>query len=170
MLSRSLVIVPPVPKTRSTTGVGAYASGAYQTTRNSPALRRRGKGSKTSLLTEKKRLSIRLLGPPKQAWGDVTSGSGERRRSRCCAIWPPRGMRHRRELAGLLWPHSEERRARTDLRSSLAGLRKALEQDNVPGRGLVAGDRLLAIEVDWPLMRCLVRPTLAPCHALATSA
>jgi DNA-binding SARP family transcriptional activator len=41
------------------------------------------------------------------------------------------GRRHpRRELAELLWPVSDERHARTDLRSALAKLRKTLEEDS----------------------------------------
>ena len=42
-----------------------------------------------------------------------------------------RGGRHsRRELAELFWPHSDERRARADLRSStLTRLRKTLGED-----------------------------------------
>jgi DNA-binding SARP family transcriptional activator len=43
------------------------------------------------------------------------------------------GRRHpRRDLAELLWPESDERHARTDLRSALAKLRKTLGEDSAP--------------------------------------
>ena len=65
-----------------------------------------------------------------------------------------KGRRHsRRELAELLWPESDERRARTDLRSALAKLRKALGEDSARGdtheeevRFLVVDGTLLGIE------------------------
>ena len=45
-----------------------------------------------------------------------------------------KGGRHlRRDLAELLWPQSDERRARADLRSALAKLRKTLEEDSAHG-------------------------------------
>ena len=56
------------------------------------------------------------------------------------------GRRHpRRELAELLWPESEEHRARADLRAVLHKLRKSLGEesarDGVAGSFVVDGDR-----------------------------
>src|SRR4051795_5270017 len=80
---------------------------------------------------EEKRLSIRLLGPP-----EVSSGEqpplrfGTKKRLALLCYLAAEGGRHpRRGLAELLWPESEERRARMDLRSALANLRKALRED-----------------------------------------
>jgi DNA-binding SARP family transcriptional activator len=55
------------------------------------------------------------------------------------------GSNHpRRKLAELLWPRSKERHARTDLRSTLSRLRKALGE----GSGSNEGDVLFAVEGD----------------------
>ena len=60
----------------------------------------------------------------------------------CC-----RGGRHsRRELAELLWPESDERHARTDLRSALAKLRKTLEEDSAHGDTGEEGIRFLIVD------------------------
>ena len=55
-------------------------------------------------------------------------------------------MHQRRELAELLWPHSEERRARTDLRAVLSKLKKSLGEQTVHDGEEVA--RLLVIDGD----------------------
>jgi DNA-binding SARP family transcriptional activator len=61
---------------------------------------------------------------------DGLSGSGQGRQLRYLAA---EGRRHpRRDLAELLWPESDERHARTDLRSALAKLRKTLGEDSAP--------------------------------------
>jgi len=65
-----------------------------------------------------------------------------------CYLATEGGKRPRRELAELLWPQSEERRARTDLRSTLARLRKLLGEDGVCGDGSSEWVRLLAIDGD----------------------
>ena len=68
-----------------------------------------------------------------------------------CYLAVEGGKRPRRELAELLWPRSEQRRARTDLRSILTRLRKSLGEDRGGGscegaHVLVIDDDLLAIE------------------------
>jgi hypothetical protein len=63
-----------------------------------------------------------------------------------CYLAAKGGKRSRRELAELLWPTSDERRDRTDLRSTLTGLRKVLGEDGTRGGGSSEGVRLLAIE------------------------
>ena len=60
-------------------------------------------------------------------------------------------MHQRRELAELLWPHSEERRARTDLRAVMSKLKKRLGEQTVhdgeeEARLLVIDGDLLAVE------------------------
>ena len=60
-------------------------------------------------------------------------------------------MHQRRELAELLWPHSEERRARTDLRAVMSKLKKRLGEQTVhdgeeEARLLVIDSDLLAVE------------------------
>src|SRR3954454_17183149 len=82
-------------------------------------------------LQEDKLLSIRLLGPPEVSFGEqppLRFGT-KKRLALLCYLAAERGRHPRRELAELLWPQSEERRARTDLRSALAKLRKALRED-----------------------------------------
>jgi DNA-binding SARP family transcriptional activator len=62
-----------------------------------------------------------------------------------CYLASEGGRHPRRELAELLWPESDERRARTDLRSALAKLRKTLGQDSTHGE---EGARFLLIDGD----------------------
>lgn len=47
------------------------------------------------------------------------------------------------DLAELLWPKSDERRARTDLRSIMTRVRKTLGEDGARGGGRSEGVRLL---------------------------
>src|SRR3954471_7452294 len=78
-----------------------------------------------------KRLSIRLLGPPEVSFGEqppLRFGT-KKRLALLCYLAAEGGKHRRRELAELLWPDSEERHARTDLRSALANLRKVLRED-----------------------------------------
>jgi DNA-binding SARP family transcriptional activator/tetratricopeptide (TPR) repeat protein len=72
------------------------------------------------------------------------------------------GGRHsRRELAELLWPQSDERHARTDLRSALAKLRKTLGEDGTNEEGVrfllvdgaLIGIESLGIELDLEALR-----------------
>src|SRR3954466_12810921 len=79
---------------------------------------------------EEKRLSIRLLGPPEVSLKErppLRFGT-KKRLALLCYLATEGGRHPRRELAELLWPHSEERRARADLRGTLSKLRKTLEE------------------------------------------
>src|SRR3954453_4410905 len=79
---------------------------------------------------EEKRLSIRLLGPPEASLKErppLRFGT-KKRLALLCYLATEGGRHPRRELAELLWPHSEERRARADLRGTLSKLRKTLEE------------------------------------------
>ena len=103
-------------------------------------------------LQEEKRLSLRLLGPPE------ASLRGRRLRIRLkkqlallCYLATEGGMHQRRELAELLWPQSEERRARADLRAVMSKLKKRLGEQTVHdgeegARLLVIDGDLLAVE------------------------
>ena len=65
-----------------------------------------------------------------------------------CYLAAEGGKRSRRGLAELLWPQSNERRARADLRSILSRLRKTLGKDGARGGGSSEGVRLLTIDGD----------------------
>src|ERR671921_1956007 len=84
---------------------------------------------------EDKRLSIRLLGPPEVSFGEqppLRLGT-KKRLALLCYLAAEGATRHpRRELAELLWPQSDERHARTSLRSVLAKLRKTLGEESAP--------------------------------------
>src|ERR671921_18804 len=86
---------------------------------------------------EDKLLSIRLLGPPEVSFGEQPPlRLGTKKRLALLCYLATEGGRHpRRELAEFLWPKSEERRARTVLRSALANLRKALREGTGEGTG-----------------------------------
>src|ERR687894_1540117 len=81
---------------------------------------------------EQKRLSIRLLGPPEVSFGEQPPlRFGVKKRLALLCYLAAEGGRHpRRELAELLWPESEERRARADLRAVLHKLRKTLREES----------------------------------------
>ena len=94
---------------------------------------------------EEKPLSIRLLGPPQ------ANLCGRRFRFRTkktlallCYLAAEGKKCPRGELAELLWPRSDRRSARTDLRSTLSRLRKALGEGGGSSEGVV----LLAVEGD----------------------
>jgi DNA-binding SARP family transcriptional activator len=113
------------------------------------AWERRRSGVKTKA-PEGKPLCISLLGPPAVSFGGL-GARFERKKALAllCYLAAQGGKRPRAELAELLWPRSEERRARTDLRSALAQLRKTLGEDEARrGNGGSEGVRLLAIEGD----------------------
>jgi DNA-binding SARP family transcriptional activator len=67
-----------------------------------------------------------------------------------CYLATEGGRHSRRELAELLWPQSEERHARTSLRSALAKLRKTLGEetahDEEEARFFVVDSDLLGLE------------------------
>jgi DNA-binding SARP family transcriptional activator len=76
-------------------------------------------------------LSIRLLGPPEVSIeeGHPLRFGTKKSLALLCYLAAEGGRHQRRELAELLWPQSDERHARTDLRSALAKLRKTLGED-----------------------------------------
>jgi hypothetical protein len=75
-------------------------------------------------------LSIGLLGPPEVSIEGRPLRFGTKKSLALLCYLAAEGGRHsRRELAELLWPQSDERHARTDLRSALAKLRKTLGED-----------------------------------------
>jgi DNA-binding SARP family transcriptional activator len=76
---------------------------------------------------EDKRLSLRLLGPPEASLeGLPVSFRIKKELALLCYLAAEGGRHPRKELAELLWPQSEERRARADLRALLHKLRKTL--------------------------------------------
>jgi DNA-binding SARP family transcriptional activator len=82
----------------------------------------------TKVPGEEKPLNIRLLGAPEVSIeeGHPLRFGTKKSLALLCYLAVEGGRRPRRELAELLWPESEERHARTDLRSALAKLRKTL--------------------------------------------
>src|SRR5215217_7496517 len=80
---------------------------------------------------EQKRLSLRLLGPPEVSLQELSLRFGIKKQlALLCYLAAEGGRRHhRRELAELLWPRSDERHARTDLRSVLSRLRQSLGEE-----------------------------------------
>ncbi len=94
-------------------------------------------------------LSIKLLGPPEISFGGRGLRFGRRKALALLAYLAASGRKYpRKELAELLWPESEERRARTDLRSILTDIRKTVEENGTGGHGQRGGIRFLAIDGD----------------------
>ena len=80
---------------------------------------------------EDKRLSLRLLGPPEASLEGLPVRFRIKKELALLCYLAAEGGRHpRRELAELLWPQSEERHARADLRAVLHKLRKTLGEDS----------------------------------------
>ena len=78
---------------------------------------------------EEKRLNLRLLGPPELSLrGHPLRFGIKKQLALLCYLAAEGGRRPRGELAELLWPGSEERHARGDLRSVLSKLKKALRE------------------------------------------
>ena len=78
-----------------------------------------------------KRLSFRLLGPPEVSLrGHPLRFGIKKQLALLCYLAAEGGRRPRGELAELLWPGSEERHARGDLRSVLSKLRKTLGEES----------------------------------------
>jgi DNA-binding SARP family transcriptional activator len=76
-------------------------------------------------------LSIKLLGPPEVSVEERPLRFGTKKSLALLSYLAAEGGRHsRRGLAELLWPQSDERHARTDLRSALAKLRKTLRENS----------------------------------------
>ena len=77
-----------------------------------------------------KRLGLRLLGPPEVNLEGLPVRFGTKKELALLCYLAAEGGRHpRSELAELLWPESEERHARADLRAVLHKLRKTLKED-----------------------------------------
>ena len=80
---------------------------------------------------EDKRLSLRLLGPPEASLEGLPVRFRIKKALALLCYLAAEGGRHpRRELAELLWPESEERHARADLRAVLHKLRKTLREES----------------------------------------
>ena len=80
---------------------------------------------------EDKRLSLRLLGPPEASLEGLPIRFRIQKELALLCYLAAEGGRHpRRELAELLWPESEERHARADLRAVLHKLRKTLREES----------------------------------------
>ena len=94
---------------------------------------------------EQKRLSLRLLGPPEVSLQELSLRFGIKKQlALLCYLAAEGGRRHhRRELAELLWPRSDERHARADLRSVLSRLRQSLGEE---GRMLLKDGDILGVE------------------------
>jgi len=98
---------------------------------------------------EEKPRNIRLLGAPEVSFEGRSLRFGRKKVfALLYYLAADGGKRPRRELAELLWPNSEERRARTDLRSALTRLRKTLGKDDARGDGSSEGVRLLVTDGD----------------------
>ena len=92
-------------------------------------------------------LSIRLLGPPEVSVGERALRFGTKKSLALLCYLAAEGRRHlRRELAELLWPVSDERHARTDLRSALAKLRKTLGENSAHDDAREEGIRFLIVD------------------------
>jgi DNA-binding SARP family transcriptional activator len=109
-------------------------------------------------------LSIRLLGPPEASIEGRPLRFGTKKSLALLCYLVAEGGRHsRRVLAELLWPESDERHARTDLRSALAKLRKTLGEDGADAQeevvsfllvdGALLGIESRRIEVDLEVLQ-----------------
>jgi DNA-binding SARP family transcriptional activator/tetratricopeptide (TPR) repeat protein len=88
-------------------------------------------GRSETALHEEKRLNLRLLGPPEVSLrGHPLRFGIKKQLALLCYLAAEGGRRSRGELAELLWPGSEERHARGDLRSVLSKLKKTLSEES----------------------------------------
>ena len=111
---------------------------------------------------EEKSLSIGLLGPPEvSVGGRALRFDRKKTLALLCYLAAEDRKRPRAELVELLWPRSEERRARTGLRSTLAGLRKALGEG-----GADLGGRVPPLAVDGDLLGVESRGVELDLHTL----
>jgi DNA-binding SARP family transcriptional activator len=98
---------------------------------------------------EEKPLSIRLLGPPEATlWGRGLRFGTKKALALLCYLAAEGKKYPRGQLAELLWPRSDRRSARTDLRSTLSRLRKALGEDGACSEGSSEGVGLFAVGRD----------------------
>ena len=103
----------------------------------------------TSKVSEENSLSIRLLGSPEASlWGRHLRFPTKKALALLCYLASERRKHSRGALAELFWPQSNERRARIDLRSTLARLRKVLGENGTRGDGGSEGVRLLTVDGD----------------------
>ena len=94
-------------------------------------------------------MSISLLGPPEVSFeGRPLRFRIKKALALLCYLAAEGGSHPRRELAQLLWPQSDERHARTALRSALANLRKTLGEDPARDQEEVRDNRLLLVDGD----------------------
>ncbi|MCW3783143.1 BTAD domain-containing putative transcriptional regulator [Defluviimonas salinarum] len=104
-------------------------------------------------MTRRNRLHLRLLGPLSATSGDGTPVSFPTQKSQALlamiALAGPGGL-HRDTSADLLWSRSGQTQARTNLRQSLASLRRALgaDADVIETRGPMLGLRFDAVDLD----------------------
>ena len=100
-------------------------------------------------MPEEQLLSIRLLGPPQACLRGRKLRFGTKKALALLCYLAAEGRKYPRgELAELLWPSSDRRSARTDLRSTLSRLRKALGGDGARSEGSSEGVGLFAVEGD----------------------
>jgi DNA-binding SARP family transcriptional activator/tetratricopeptide (TPR) repeat protein len=94
---------------------------------------------------EEKPLSIRMLGPPEASLRGRGLRFGTKKALALLCYLAAEGKKYPRgQLAELLWPKSDQRSARTDLRSALSRLRKVLGEAGDKSEGVV----LLTVEGD----------------------
>ena len=88
------------------------------------------------------KLELRLLGPPEARRDGAPLRLRTKKAFALLTYLAAEGGTHRRaELAALLWPESDEKRARTTLRSALADLRSALGSGDGTGGEYLLVDR-----------------------------
>jgi len=116
---------------------------------------------------EAKRLSLRLLGPPEVSLEGLPVRFRIKKELALLCYLAAEGGRHpRRGLAELLWPESEERHARADLRALLHKLRKTLREesthDGAASFFVIESNRLglepRGIELDLEVFEAAVSP------------
>ena len=102
-------------------------------------------------------LSVRLLGPPEISFEGRGLKFGRKKAlALLCYLATEGGRYPRRELAELLWPKSDERRARADLRSILTRIRKTLEVRLLAIEGDLLGVEPRGIELDLRTLEAAV--------------
>src|SRR5215213_6714736 len=120
---------------------------------------------------ETKPLSIGLLGSPEVSFeGRVIRFGRKKALALLCYLASKGVQRPRSELAELLWPRSEERRARTDLRGILSLLRKGFKEDGIVGGAPNAGGAdVQVLAIDGELLSVEPRGVELDLRALETA-
>ena len=116
-----------------------------------------------------KRLTITLLGSPGVALNGRFLQFGSVKAVALLAYLAASGMLHdRAELAALLWPESDSKRARGALRYTLSVLKKELGDDFLLiNRRQIGMNPQAAWEADVVTMRRLLAPALGPKNPVA---